>query len=367
MRRWRRSEDPGHEDPLSLSPAEARRHIPAPGAPDPRGRRAPAPWRLPPRGWRDVLVRVRHEVADDNLSLIAAGVGFYFLLSVFPGLIATVSIWGLFTDPLAIEGQIRGLLDILPRDAALLLGEQLHEIARGGGAGLGLSALVSIGVALWSASQGSRALIAGVNIAYDETEKRSGVRLRGLALSFTLGAVVFLAVSLTLIAALPAVLARLPLAPVARLLTVGFSWAVLLAMLLGALAATYRYGPSRRQARWRWVSVGSLVAAALWLLASGAFSWYASRFGTYNETYGTLAGAVLLLLWLQITAYVVLLGAELNAEAEHQTALDTTAGRPRPMGRRRAVVADTLGRSAEQARVARRQAGGTPHRAADDP
>jgi membrane protein len=353
------------EEPLSLSPREARRHIPPPGAADPRGRHARVPWRLPPRGWRDVLVRVRHEVVDDHLSLLAAGIAFYFLLSIFPGLIATVSLWGLFTDPLEIERQIRELLAILPGDAARLIGEQLHEIAETEGTGLGLSALVSLLVALWSASQGSRALIAGVNIAYDERERRRALHLRGLALLFTLGAMAFLAISLTLIAALPAVLARLPLEPVARRLAVGLSWALLLALLLGALAATYRYGPSRRPARWQWVSVGSLVAAALWLLASAAFSWYAARFGSYNETYGALAGGVVLLLWLQITAYVVLLGAEINAEAEHQTAFDTTAGLPRPMGRRRAVVADTLGRPAEQAPAAVRRAGGTPHRPVD--
>jgi membrane protein len=339
--RPRRLDEP--PDPNSLPPAEARRRVPPPGAPDPRGRRARTPSQLPRRGWRDVLLRVKREVKDDNLSLLAAGVAFYFMLSIFPGLLATVSIWGLVADPLEIEQQIRVMLRLLPREAALLLGDQLHEIASRDAAGLGFSAVASIGLALWSASKGAKAVIAGINVAYDEAEKRNAVRVQAMALLLTVGFVFFVALSLTLIAVLPTVLERLPLGELGRVAAGGLTWVLLLALVLVALAAVYRYAPSRNEPRWRWVSVGSLTAALLWLGASALFSWYAAHFGSFNETYGTLAGAILLILWLQITAFVVLLGAELNAEAEHQTAADTTEGPPRPMGEREATMADTLG------------------------
>jgi membrane protein len=298
---------------------------------------------LPRLGWRDVLLRVWKELEQDNLSLLAAGVAFYFMLSIFPGLLATVSIWGLVADPLEIEQQMRAMLRLMPREAALVIGGQLHQLASRPAGGLGLSALVSIGLSLWSASKGAKALITGLNVAYDEDEKRGAVRLQAVSLVFTAGFVVFVTLSLAVIAVLPALLGRLPLGGAAKVLASGLTWLVLLLLALGALAVVYRYAPSRNEPRWHWVSVGSLAGAVLWLVASALFSWYASTFGSFAESYGTLAGAILLMLWLQITAFVTLLGAELNAEVEHQTAVDTTDGPPKAMGRRAAVMADTLG------------------------
>lgn len=327
----------------SLPPDEAVRRLPPPGAPDRRGRLADSPLAIPGLGWKDVLRRLRTELAEDNLTLLAAGIAFYFMLSIFPGLIAFVSIWGLVADPAEVSRRMEQLFALLPPEAAMVVASQIDDLTSRSGSGLGLSAVVSIGVALWSASKGAKALLAGLNVAYDELEKRSMVRLQAMALLFTVGFVLFVTVSLTLIAGLPAVVERLPLGSAARTTSVATSWLLLFGLVLGALAVVYRYGPSRDEPHWRWVSVGSLAAAVLWLAASAVFSFYAARFGSFNETYGTLAGAVLLLLWLQITAFVVLLGAELNAEAEHQTALDSTEGEPLPMGQRNATMADTLG------------------------
>jgi membrane protein len=327
----------------SLPPREAQRRLPPPGAPDRRGRLAASPFAIPGPGWKDVARRLHRELAEDNLTLIAAGVAFYFMLSIFPGLIAVVSIWGLVAEPAEVARLMTQVFALLPPEAAMVVAEQLDDLTSSDASGLGFSALVSLAVALWSASKGAKALLAGLNVAYDESEKRGAVRLQATALAFTVGFVVFVTLSLALIAGLPALVARLPLGPAAQATSVGASWLALFALVLAALAVVYRYGPSRDQPRWRWVGIGSVAAATLWLAASAGFSFYASRFGSFNETYGALAGAVLMLLWLQITAFVVLFGAELNAETEHQTARDSTVGPPRPMGQRDAAMADTLG------------------------
>jgi len=205
---------------------------------------------------------------------------------------------------------------------------------------------VAIALAFWSAANGTKALLAGLNIAYDERERRGFVRLNVVALTLTLGFIAMVMGSLALITAVPHLVERLPLDDFGELLAYAVTWLLLAVLALLCFAVMYRFGPSREHPRWQWVSVGSLMATALWLLASLVFSWYSSRFGSFNKTYGTLAGGVLLLLWLQITAYVTLLGAELNAEIEHQTARDSTTGAPQPLGARGAEMADTIGEAA---------------------
>jgi membrane protein len=329
--------------PSPLSDQASRADDPPADPRDGRGREARHPLQIPSTGWKDILLRVKAETKADNLALVAAGVAFYFMLSLFPALIATVSVYGLVAAPATVEQQVATVLTILPREAGSIIADQLRQIGHGESAGLGLSLALSLAIALWSAARGAKALIIGLNIAYEETEVRGLVRKQLVALAFTLGFILFASASLGLIAVLPHVTEHLLLGSLSGPATFTLTWALLLVLLLIGLAAVYRYGPARRHARWQWVSVGSLVAASLWLLASLAFSWYASRFGSFNETYGTLAGGVLLLLWLQITAFVTLLGAEINAEIEHQTAVDSTVGPPKPMGERDAVMADTLG------------------------
>lgn len=308
-----------------------------------RGRHAERPGKIPAKGWKDVLLRVKDEVGEDNLGIVAAGIAFYVMLSIFPALVAAVAIYGLVADPAQVENATSTLQGVLPPSALGLVEDQLRGIVESSPSTLGWGAVVSVLVSIWSAAKGSKALIAGVNLAYDEEESRGFLKLRGLALLFTLGIVVGSVVSVGVIAVLPHVTDRIGLGPVATLVTFVAQWIFLFALILGALALVYRYAPNREDARWRWVTLGSFIVGGLWLAASGLFSWYASSFGSFNETYGALAGVVVLLLWLQITFFLILLGAELNAELEHQTAVDSTTGEPQPMGQRGAYMADTLG------------------------
>jgi membrane protein len=303
-----------------------------------RGRQATQPQQIPPKGWRDIAKRVKIEVKQDQVPLLSAGVAFYTLLSLFPAIIAGVSIYGLVADPETVRRQIDRLTQLLSPETASILSQQIRQVTSGAGGALGLATVLGIATALWSASSGMKALITGVNMTYDQTETRKFFKLRGLALLLTLGAMVLMAVALALIVAFPAVAGDWPTA---------LRWAasvlrfVLLAVLLVlGLAVLYRYAPDRDNPRWSWVSWGSAVATLLWVAASLGFSFYVSHFSSYNKTYGALAGVVILMFWLFLTAFVVLLGAELNTEMELQTARDTTTGPERPLGERDAHAAD---------------------------
>jgi membrane protein len=314
--------------------------VSGPAAPtDPgRGRQAEQPQQIPPRGWKDIALRLKTEVKQDQVPLLAAGVAFYALLSLFPAIIAAVSIYGLRADPESVRRQIDRLTRLLSPETASILGQQIHQITSGAGGALGLATVLGIATALWSASSGMKALITGVNMAYDEREGRKFVKLRGLALLMTLGAMLLLGVALVLIVAFPAVTNDWPVA--LRWTASILRWLLLAALLIVSLAVLYRVAPDRDNPRWSWASPGSVVATVLWVLASIGFSAYVRWFGNYNKTYGALAGIVILMFWLWLTAFVVLVGAELNTEMELQTARDTTTGPEKPMGERQAHAAD---------------------------
>lgn len=307
------------------------------------GRKAPTPWRLGFRGWWRALRRVRQEVSKDNLSLIAAGAAFFAFLAIFPALAAVFAIYGVVMDPAAVEQQLAGLTQVMPASAADLLDAQMQRLAAADSGALGLGAIIAIVVALWSANKGTKGLVQAMNIAYDESEARGFFRLNGVTLMLTVGAVLLVGVVLVLVAGVPAVMGRVGLGAAAQQVIDIARWPVLAILAIFALGILYRYGPSREPARWSWVSPGAVLATILLLVASGLFSLYVSRFGNYAATYGSLAAVAILMLWLFIGAYAVLLGAEVNAEAEHQTARDTTTGEPEPMGRRGAYVADHVG------------------------
>jgi membrane protein len=303
-----------------------------------RGRQAERPQQIPPKGWMDIAKRVAKEVKQDQVPLLAAGVAFYLLLALFPAVIAGISIYGLVANPTTVRDQIAGLTETLSPETAKLVGEQIRQVTAGAGGALGLATVLGIAIALWSASSGMKALITGINMTYDETDSRKFIKLRGLALLLTLGAMVLLAVALALIAGFPAVPDTWP--AVLRGLVAVLRFVVLAGLLVAGLAVLYRYAPDRDEPKWTWVSWGSGIATLLWVLASVGFSVYATFFGNYNKTYGALAGVIILMFWLFLTAFVVLLGAELNTEMELQTARDTTAGPERPMGERQAHAAD---------------------------
>jgi len=283
-----------------------------------------------------------HSSQEDNIPLLAAGVAFFGFLALFPALIALVTLVGLIADPGQITQQVQSFTAGLPPASRQLVSDQLQAITQSSGGALTIGLVVSLLTALWSASSGTSNLMTAVNIAYEEKETRGFLKLRGIALLLTLGTVVFLVLTLALIAVVPVVLQAVPLGPVGNVLAQVVRWALLVALIIVGLAVLYRVAADRNPPKFRWVSVGSVVAALLWLLGSVGFSLYVDYFGNYNKTYGALAGVIVLLLWFFLTCYIVLLGAEINAQAEYQTERDTTIGEPRPMGQRDAVVADGM-------------------------
>jgi membrane protein len=311
---------------------------------DGRGRRAERPSEIPRPGWRDVLWRVWKQIGKDNVSMVAAGVAFYSLLAIFPAITAFVSLYGIVADPGRVQEQIQRLQGVIPSDGLTLIGDQLRAVADAGTSRLGLSAALALLIALWSAGAGVRALMTALNIAYQEDEKRGIVKFYLMAFAFTVGLMAAGILSLLVVVALPVAVQFLPLGGLAQVLITALTWLILAAMMIAGLGALYRYGPSRSPAKTRWVSWGAVAAVVLWLVASFGFALYAANFANYSATYGTLSAVVALLMWFWISAFVVLLGAEVNAEMEHQTAADTTTGRPRPMGERGAFVADDLGK-----------------------
>lgn len=312
-----------------------------------RGRTAEGPSQIPAKGWRDVLRRVAVEAREDRISLLAAGVAFFLLLSMVPALIAALSVYGLVSDPDQVRQQIEELTSTLPTAAQELLTDQISSVAERSDAGLSISAAVAIVVALWSASAGVRHLIEALNIAYDESEDRGLFARYGQALVLATVGIVGGVVVLGAIAVLPDLLESSPLPSVVTTILIWLRWPLLALLAMGALAVLYKVGPDRDSPRVQWVSWGAVVATVVWLVASALFSVYADRFSSY-ASYGSLAGVVVLMLWLQISAAAVLLGAELNCELERQTTHDSTVGPSTPMGARDAHAADTVGPPADR-------------------
>ncbi len=310
--------------------------------PHPPGEEAERPADIPARGWFQVLKRAFAESKRDNVSMLAAGLAYFAFLALFPALIAAVLLYGLLADPADVQRQVDSLSSALPADAASLLTEQMTSIASTSTGALGIGLIISVLGALWSVSGGVSNLINAVNVCYDEEESRGFFKLRGLSLLLTVGAILFMGIAVALVAVAPAVFDALSLGIVGTVLLQIGRWALLVILVIAGLAVVYRLAPDRDAPKFRWVSVGALVATVIWVAASVGFSFYVDNFGSYGKTYGALAGVIVLLLWLFISAYIVLLGAEINAETEQQTARDTTKGEDRPMGQRDAVKADSM-------------------------
>lgn len=308
-----------------------------------RGRLVTSPWQLPWRGWRDVLLRVKQEAANDNISLIAAGMAFYAMLSVAPALAVIISVYGLVVSPEELQAQMLVLSSYLPDEAQSLVQAQLAELVSTTETSLGWGLVASAMISLWSASRAMKSLFGGLNAVYDEIETRGWFWLTLQSVSFTLAGILLLVLTLGTMAILPLVLSYLPLSAFDAILVRALSWALVSTVVLAGLAVLYRYGPSRTRAHWRWVTIGALVAWITWVAASGALSWYVSNFDSYQRTYGALGAVAILLMWFFVSAYAMLIGGELNAELEHQTQQDSTVGPERPMGQRGAVMADELG------------------------
>lgn len=310
-----------------------------------RGRDAEHPGKIPPGGWMDVLWRAWNEVSDANLFLVAGGVTYAVLLALFPGLAALVAIYGLILDPSQVERQVSALSGVLPEESKQLLIDELHKLISTSSGTLGLSAAFGLVLALWSASRGMSGLITSLNIAYEEKERRGFFKLNLLALGLTIALVLGGLVVIALVAVLPAAVQLIGLRDATRWFLLGLEWPLLVVVVMFGLAAIYRYAPAREKPQWRWVSPGAIAATSLWIIGSIAFTVYVANFNSYDKTYGSLGGVVILLTWLYLSAFVVLLGAAINAQSEKQTRRDSTDGSPVPMGRRGARAADTLGPS----------------------
>jgi membrane protein len=293
----------------------------------------------PGRGWFRLAVNVYKEIGDDHVGLIAAGVAFYGLLAIFPGLVAAMGIAGLVMDPAGIESQLQGLSSFLPQEAAQIVLDQATAVAGSEEGGLGLAALFGILVALYSASKGVTSLMDGLNVAFEVEEKRGLVRYYLTAFALTIGLILGFLLIVAILALLPVLLSVFRFGDFTQTLVGLLRWPIVLAVLALGLAILYRYAPSRGPVPWHWITPGAGAACILWLLGSIAFAIYVQNFGGYNETFGALGGVIILLTWLWLSAFIVLLGAEIDSEIERQDKEEP--GEPAPVRAAKAVTPGT--------------------------
>ncbi|MFI5956661.1 YihY/virulence factor BrkB family protein [Cryptosporangium sp. NPDC051539] len=312
-----------------------------------RGRQAASPRQIPARGWKDVLIRTIREFKDDQISTAAAAAAFYAWLALIPAAIGAITVYGLVASPDQIANQIDELTASLSADVKSVITDPITAATGASGKGLSVGLIISLAAVLWSASGGMNGMIQAVNTAYDEVDERNFLKKRGLAIVMTLGAIVAFVVAILLVAVVPPVMDVLHLGSFASATVNIGRWLLLALLMMFGLSLLYRFAPDRSNARFRWLSWGAVVATVLWLIASAGFSFYVNNFGSYNKTYGALAGVIVLNLWLYISCMAILFGAELNAELEAQTTVDSTTGPAQPLGSRGAAKADEVGPSTE--------------------
>lgn len=310
---------------------------------DPKGHQATSPWQMPQGAWKDIASRTWQRTWDDNVGLVAAGVAFYGFFALLSLLAMIVLVYGLIADVKTLVDTMRTLTRFLPTDVATLIGDQLLQAMKSSEGQKGVGIAVAFAVALYGGTNGAGSIITALNIAYEEKEKRSLLRFYLTAMSMTLTAVLLAVLAIagvTLAASLEAIVPE----AVAPLVWLGKGLAYLLLILVAAAVAStlYRYGPSRERARWKWITPGSIFTSVLWLMLTLLFGLWVSTVSDYSRTYGSLGATVGLLTWMYLSAYVFCVGAELNSEIEHQTAKDSTTGKPEPLGERGAWAADNV-------------------------
>jgi membrane protein len=313
-----------------------------------RDRDAANPAEIPVVGWKEVALRVKGKIAKDRVGLLAAGVAFYGLLALFPAITAVIAITGLLIEPSQIIAQLNSLSGLMPEEVITIMTKQVTSVAGSRQGGLGFAAIIGLLIAFYSASKGMASLIQGLNIAYGMEETRGFIERMLVTFALTLVLIAGLICGLIATLAVPAILAFVGMGPVVAILINAALWIGLIALTIMGLSILYRFAPSRDAPKWKWTSVGAVVGCALWIAASASFAFYVSNFGYYNQSFGTLAGVVVLLMWFWISAYIILMGAELNAELEAQTCADTTVGRDKAIDTPHADKSDNLGTAADK-------------------
>ncbi|MEX0649187.1 MAG: YihY/virulence factor BrkB family protein [Balneolaceae bacterium] len=307
-----------------------------------KGRKAEKPSRIPKAGWKEIIFRIKDELTNDHISIVSAGVAYYFFVALFPTLIAAISIYGLVVDPVQVEQQMNQVAGILPEQASQMISTILENVASQTEETLSWGFGLSMFLSLWFAHNGTSAVFEGINIAYNETDERGFFKQNGITLLFTIGGIIAGIICTALVVVFPALVKSINLPAFLETLINWLRWPLLAFLIIGALGLTYKIAPDRSNPEFRWLSTGAVTATALWLAGSLLFSLYIDNFGNYDEMYGSFAAVIILLLWFFITAFIILLGAEINSELEHQTQKDTTTGEDKPMGERGAYHADRV-------------------------
>ena len=313
-----------------------------------RGREADRPSDIPMPGIKDILARVWKNNGRKNLSLVAGGVTYYLLLALFPGLTTMVSVYGLYADPRQVEQTVNALSGVIPISSQQLIATELHHLASASSTVLSAGAVAGFIISLGLASFGVGGMITAVNIAYDEEDRRSIVTFYTITVTLTVALIVGGLIALAFIALLPSILAGMGASPTMKWAALIVEWPLLMVFVMGTMTVLYRFAPDRHPAQWRWISPGAVTATLIWVTGSVLFSVYVTHVGSYDRTYGALGTVAVLLTWLWLSCYIVLFGAEINAESERQTRRDSTIGPPKPMGFRGATVADTLGEARDR-------------------
>ncbi|WP_373072897.1 YihY/virulence factor BrkB family protein [Zeaxanthinibacter enoshimensis] len=301
-----------------------------------------SPSEISGSGWWDIIKRIKEQLSNDHAEIVAAGIAFYFFLAIFPAIAAFVSIYSLIIDPALMNQQLSSLQGTLPSQAFGLIRDVITSVSQQSQQALGWSIVLSILFSLWSANKGTTAIFKGLNIAYHESDDRSFLKRKAITLGITFLSIVIGILSLAVIIAFPSYLSGLNLTGLLEVLAGVLRWVVLGFVIMMGLSFLYKIGPDRDNPEFRWVSPGAITATLLWLLGSLLFTWFVNNFGNFGNTYGGFASVIILMLWFFLTAFIILLGAEINAETEHQVRKDSTIGEDEPLGQRGAHYADRV-------------------------
>ncbi len=305
-----------------------------------RGHNAEKPTQIPIKGWKDIALRVKDQLTTDHVPIVSAGIAFYFFLAIFPAIAAALSIYGLVMEPAEVEQQMSQLANVIPEQAHQIISNILEKQSEKSGSYLGWILVLSILISVWSANRGTKAVFQGVNITYNEKDERGFFKLTAVTLLFTIGGIIIGFFAIAMVVAFPALIDKIGLPATLETIIQLLRWPILALIVMFSLATVYKVAPSRKSPEYKWTNWGAVIATLLWLGGSLLFSLYVNNFDNIDEMYGSFAAVIILMLWFFLTAFIILLGAEINSEMEHQTSRDTTTGEYKPMGQRGGYHAD---------------------------